>query len=168
MDTGSLLLITAIIILVIFIVSRPFYTTEPTARVNPAPGSADPDYELSELMVEKERLLSALRDLDTDHDLGKIPDTIYHEQRERLLREAALNLRLIDGLEHAVSEDDIPGISVSGPEVKTTPPQKWDEIEGQIAERRRKRSEKSAGFCPHCGKVLQKSDYFCPTCGAKV
>lgn len=168
MDTGSLLLITAIIGLVIFIVSRPFYSTDSTGHMITTNGGSDPDYELSELLVEKERLLSALRDLDADHDLGKVPDAIYHEQRDRLLREAALNLRSIDDLEHASSADDFQAPRTGGPEVKTAHPEKWDEIEEQIAERRRKRSEKSAGFCPHCGRVLQKSDYFCPSCGKKV
>ena len=168
MDTGSLLLITAIIILSIFIVSRPFYSVDPVGSANASHDGRDPDYELSELMVEKERLLSALRDLDSDHDLGKVPDLVYHEQRGRLLREAALNLRSIDELENtAVSGGPQANFSVD-PKVETGLPQRWDEVEDQIAERRRKRSEKSAGFCPHCGKVLQKSDYFCPACGAKV
>ncbi|BCY17771.1 hypothetical protein hrd7_16200 [Leptolinea sp. HRD-7] len=168
MDTGSLLLITAIIILVVFIVSRPFYSSTPNGRANPTAGISDSDYEISELMIEKERLLSVLRDLDTDHDLGKIPDPTYHMQRERFMREAAWIMRSIDELEHASAADEFYVIQNGNSAEKTSPPDKWDEIEEQIAERRWKRSEKSAGFCPHCGKVLQKSDYFCPLCGAKV
>jgi hypothetical protein len=40
-----------------------------------------------------------------------------------------------------------------------------DDIETQIAARRRLRQEKSAGFCPQCGGPVQKSDRFCPKCG---
>ncbi|HEX7432105.1 MAG TPA: zinc ribbon domain-containing protein [Anaerolineaceae bacterium] len=34
-----------------------------------------------------------------------------------------------------------------------------------IATRRQVRSEKTSGFCPRCGKPVQKSDRFCPKCG---
>lgn len=43
-----------------------------------------------------------------------------------------------------------------------------DDIERQIASRRRAQPEKAGGFCPKCGKPIQKSDQFCPKCGAKV
>ena len=42
------------------------------------------------------------------------------------------------------------------------------ELELLIASRRQARSEKSSGFCPHCGKPVQKSDRFCPKCGATL
>lgn len=34
-----------------------------------------------------------------------------------------------------------------------------------IATRRQARTEKTSGFCPHCGKPVQISDRFCPKCG---
>jgi predicted amidophosphoribosyltransferase len=43
-----------------------------------------------------------------------------------------------------------------------------DDLETLLANRRRARSEKSAGFCSQCGGPFQKSDRFCPKCGAKV
>jgi hypothetical protein len=43
-----------------------------------------------------------------------------------------------------------------------------DDLETLIANRRRVRKEKSAGFCPQCGGPLQKSDRFCPKCGKKL
>ncbi|MFQ5617019.1 MAG: zinc-ribbon domain-containing protein, partial [Anaerolineales bacterium] len=43
-----------------------------------------------------------------------------------------------------------------------------DEIEALIATRRRSRKEKSAGFCPQCGRAAQKSDKFCSKCGATL
>jgi predicted amidophosphoribosyltransferase len=43
-----------------------------------------------------------------------------------------------------------------------------DALEAIIASRRRERSEKAGGFCPKCGRPVQKSDYFCPRCGAKT
>jgi hypothetical protein len=43
-----------------------------------------------------------------------------------------------------------------------------DELEARIAARRRTRQDKSAGFCPQCGRPIQKSDRFCPKCGAAL
>jgi hypothetical protein len=40
-----------------------------------------------------------------------------------------------------------------------------DDLEVMLAERRRKRNDQSAGFCPKCGNPVQKSDRFCPKCG---
>lgn len=40
-----------------------------------------------------------------------------------------------------------------------------DAIETMISARRMKRKEKSAGFCPKCGKPVLLSDRFCPSCG---
>ena len=43
-----------------------------------------------------------------------------------------------------------------------------DEVEGMVAERRKARQEKAAGFCPQCGKPVQQSDKFCSRCGAMI
>lgn len=40
-----------------------------------------------------------------------------------------------------------------------------EKIESIISARRMKRKEKSAGFCPKCGKPALASDRFCPSCG---
>lgn len=42
------------------------------------------------------------------------------------------------------------------------------DLEARIAARRQARQEKAGGFCPHCGKPVQKSDKFCPRCGGDV
>jgi hypothetical protein len=168
MDTGSLLLLTALIILVVFIISRPFYYGIAAGQLTRDSNENPADNTLSELMGEKERLLTALRDLDSDHDLEKVPDEAYNRQRGFLMQAAARNLKAIDEFEQAVVSDlpegSEPGEHVHSPVVSTG----HDEIDELILERRRKRDEKSAGFCPRCGKALQKSDQFCPACGARV
>ena len=40
-----------------------------------------------------------------------------------------------------------------------------EDLESMISARRMKRKEKSAGFCPKCGKPVLLSDRFCPACG---
>jgi hypothetical protein len=168
MDVGSLLLILAIIILVVFVISRPFYSGNPVEPGDVTQKGFTAENTLSELMSEKERLFTSLRDLDADHDLEKIPDDVYLEQRSLLIQAAAHNLKSIDEIEQTSTTDKISelitGETGDSPSLST----QRDDIENLIADRRRKRNEKSGGFCPHCGKVLQRSDYFCPSCGAKV
>jgi hypothetical protein len=43
-----------------------------------------------------------------------------------------------------------------------------DELEEIIASRKRARKESAAGFCPRCGKPVQKSDKFCSKCGSTL
>jgi predicted amidophosphoribosyltransferase len=43
-----------------------------------------------------------------------------------------------------------------------------DDLESMISARRKTRKEKSAGFCPKCGKPVQVSDRFCPSCGKAI
>jgi hypothetical protein len=42
---------------------------------------------------------------------------------------------------------------------------KDDDLESMISARRREYKEKSAGFCPKCGKPVMISDRFCASCG---
>jgi hypothetical protein len=168
MDTGSLLLLTALIILVVFLISRPFYSHHAAGRMDNAGGESPSENVLSELTGEKERLLTALRDIDADHDLEKVPDDAYTQQRGLLLQAAARNLKAIDELEQSagdVREVDQKSAPAVDPSAHSD---ELDGIEEMIADRRRKRNEKSAGFCPRCGKALQKSDQFCPACGVRV
>lgn len=58
----------------------------------------------------------------------------------------------------AIPQQVLPSPSGGGPTAD-------DDVEIQIAARRRLRQEKSAGFCPQCGGPVKKSDRFCPKCG---
>lgn len=63
-----------------------------------------------------------------------------------------------DRLEQAIAERRV--------DVSTKTREVTDEaIESLISERRTKRKEKSAGFCPKCGKPVLRSDRFCSSCG---
>jgi predicted amidophosphoribosyltransferase len=43
-----------------------------------------------------------------------------------------------------------------------------DDLDELVAARRAMRKEKSAGFCPKCGKSILRSDRFCPHCGKSI
>jgi NADH pyrophosphatase NudC (nudix superfamily) len=135
------------------------------------------EHELSTLLAERDRVLNSLQELDFDFKLGKIPGEDYPLQRANLLQKGADILRKMDELttdntqldtedrvEHAIAErraDTTPVAGASNTKRGITD----DDLESMIAARHRTHKEKSAGFCPNCGKPVLVSDRFCPACG---
>lgn len=184
MDLGSLFLIFAVLVLVAAFVSRPFIMREfSTAGGKTVKQDDSLERKRSALLAEHERLLNALQELDFDQALGKIPAEEYPVQRAALLQTAAGVLRQLDSfaeqqpqqaaevrLEAAIAAhraDAGAADALTQPGGAQTNSE-MDDIETLIAERRSARKEKSAGFCPRCGKPVQKSDVFCSKCGEKI
>jgi hypothetical protein len=180
MDLGSLLLIFALFVVVALFISRPLLEQQ-TAPA--ADAERQEEHELSYLLAERDRVLNALQELDFDYDLQKIPEEDYGVQRAALLKQGAEVLRRLDAhqaqaqpvsaeerLEIAIAERRAAASASVAPNgrrqaLATASPD--DDIEALLADRRRVRQEKAAGFWPHCGGPVQKSDRFCPKCGAK-
>jgi hypothetical protein len=182
MEIGSILLILALLVLVILFISRPFFAKEKSVSDQ---ASRLQDHEHSFLLAERDRLLNALQELDFDYDLHKVPEEDYAAQRGVLLQRGADVLRRLDALEAqsdaGKAEDRIEAaiaarraaaspaaVAPNGRKqaVAVTAPD--DALEAMLADRRRVRQEKAAGFCSQCGGPVQKSDQFCPRCGAKT
>lgn len=181
MDIGSIFLILGLFILVALFVARPFIERR-------AVSVSQEEHELSALLAERDRVVNALQELDFDFSLGKIPDGEYPAQRTALVQRGAITLRQLDTfttllapepssvstqtaedrLEAAIAERRKSTAQATAPVIAPTPngSNEDDELEALIATRRRARQEKSAGFCPKCGKPVQVSDKFCPRCGA--
>ena len=178
MDIGSILLILALLIPVGLFITRPFY--EPHL-VEEEGLTQREDHELSGLLAERDRILTALQELEFDHVLGKIPDEDYPAQRAGLVQRGADILRKLDQLpvSGAMPEaragdagDRVEAViakrrmdAARQPASSNAGITADDDIEVSLAQRRRSRQEKSAGFCPQCGGPVQKSDRFCPKCG---
>lgn len=133
------------------------------------------EHELSALMAERDRVINSLQELDFDFKLGKIPEDDYPVQRSTLLQKGADILRKIDTLApQATSAQDTEvrleraiaarraDASLAKVEVSD------DDLESMISSRRRGRTNKSAGFCPKCGKPVMVTDRFCPSCGKSL
>lgn len=165
MDVGSIFLLLGILLLVVLYLARPLLLHRATLVTKE-------EHDLSALLAEKERLLSAIHELDFDHALGKIPVEEYPIQRSALLAQTAEILQRIDALRERRPVANAP----AHPSRQPTQPRRPtlieaspdDELEALIANRRRERTEKAAGFCPRCGKPVQKSDRFCSKCGAPL
>ena len=174
MDIGSLFLILALLVLVGFFVSRPFFESKATAVTKE-------EHDLSALLAEKERTLTALQELESDFALGKIPEEEYPAQRKLLLQHGAEVLERLDALqgqnfskeaekhlETAVAARRMTGKETAAGGGNGNGVHPDDPMEALIASRRRNRQGKAAGFCHKCGRPLQQSDRFCPKCGTAI
>lgn len=129
------------------------------------------EQEESTLLAERERIVNSLQELEFDHGLGKVPEEDYPTQRASLLQKGADVLRKLDELAPAKAQNDkdarieraIAARRKNGAGEEAGPTD--DDIESMISSRRTGRKEKSAGFCPKCGKPVMASDKFCPACG---
>lgn len=182
MDLGSVFLILALLLLVGLFIARPLFDQKSISF-------SQEEHVISGLMAERDRIINALHELDFDFALQKIPEEDYPLQRAQLMQRGADVLRELDSLhadEKPTSVEDrleeaielrradmarrqlstartaVPGVrSPSGVGGD-------DDLEAMIANRRRVRQDKAAGFCPQCGNPVQKMDRFCPKCGTSL
>jgi hypothetical protein len=168
MELTAIFLSLAILILVGIYLYAPFMERR-ARRVT------EEEHELSALMAERDRVINSLQELDFDFKLGKIPEDDYPVQRSTLLQKGADILRKIDSLApQAVSAQDTEArleraIAARRADASVaTVPVSDDDLESMIASRRKIRTNKSAGFCPKCGKPVMVTDRFCPSCGKSL
>ncbi len=133
------------------------------------------EHEVSALMAERDRVINSLQELDFDFKLGKIPEEDYPLQRSALLQKGAEILKKLDALTpQAASAQDTEArleraiaarrADASVAQVNVSD----DDLEAMISGRRKRRRDKSAGFCPRCGKPVLVTDRFCPSCGKSM
>jgi hypothetical protein len=159
MELGAIFLIICVIIIVGLFVAQPFTRNW---RVK-----AQSSHEISTLLAERERALNALMELDFDNGIGKIPVEEYTSQRASLIQRGSDILHQLDEIQGAQHLPTEMYIEPAVPEKKVKLPSDED-LEDLIAKRRARRSQKTAGFCPNCGKPILLSDHFCPSCGQIV
>lgn len=176
MDLGSLLFILALLLLVILFISRPFF--EPLSKFVPKSVNSNIDHDYSQLLAERDQIIESLRELEFDHAIGKIPDEDYSRYRVAMLEQGAKILSELDSLldqsqskpvEKEELDDRLESMITTkkrGVILSSTTPD--DELEVMIANRKRSRQTKSAGFCSKCGNPVQTADKFCPKCGATI
>jgi zinc-ribbon domain len=176
MDIGSIFFILALLIPVILFVLRPIIERSPVQAI-PAESN------LSSLQAERDHIVASIKELDDDYGLGKIPAEEYPTQRQTLLNNGAVILRMIDDFQSS-SSNQAPESRLEATMLihrqsseaelapkkngNAVPPVPDDDLEQKIASRRRLMQGKAGGFCPKCGHPIQATDRFCPHCGATV
>lgn len=113
--------------------------------------SANPDSPEKSLNERHEQIISALRDLDFDHEVGKVTAEDYNLLRQSLLAEAATVLTQLD--ESRAGEADLD-----------------EEVEARIlAVRRTLWTDQQPGTaCPTCSRPARSGDLYCGGCGARL
>jgi RNA polymerase-binding transcription factor DksA len=169
MDIAALFLTLAVLTLVSIYLAQP-YLDRRSGR------GGKPDHVLSALLAEYDRTVSSLQEIDFDYTLGKIPTDDFPGQRAALLARGAEVLRQLDSLqsqsEHQDAQNRLEAAVVArradASVQKTGIALEDDDLEALIAKRRKSHKQKSAGFCPRCGKPILTSDRFCPSCGKAI
>ena len=75
------MLIAALAMIVVFYLALPFITSSGLGEQE--------NQHRSSLLAERERILAAILELEADNQLGKVPETIFHQQRQSLLEKGA-------------------------------------------------------------------------------
>ncbi len=187
MDIGSILLILALLILVGVFVFRPVLERKSVPV-------SEEDRSESALLAERDRIIEAIRELDFDNVMGKIPADDYPGQRAQMLQRGAEILRQLDAAQEDALPDEtdarleavisarravpvmaagqelppqgaLENAAQSAPSVPRSPD---DELENLISARRQALQGKAAGFCHRCGQAIQQNDRFCANCGATI
>jgi len=172
MDIGAILLLLAVCLLSALFIARPFLERRRMTTVSIE------EQEVSSLMAERDRLITALQELDFDHALGKIPSDDYPGMRADLLQHASDVLRRLDVFQPqssatADAESRVEAVIAARRADAAIPKSEKrefsdDDLEDLVASRRAARKEKSGGFCPKCGKPILRTDRFCPHCGKSI
>ena len=163
MDLGSILVILALILVVGAIIARPLF--EDRGR-----DMGSREQKRSILLAEEEKVLATLQELDLDHAMGKVLSGDYQAQRAALVAQGAAVLKAIDEAELTGSlgrtEAARPMTGEARP-AAAQPRSEQDEIEAEIARRRRVKGSQS-GTCGQCGKPVVPGDQFCSHCGSPL
>jgi len=172
MDLGSVMLILALALGVGIFVSLPLARRDANEKLIADRKKVDStDHVRSSLLAERDRLITALQELEFDQALGKIPDEDYPIQRTNLVSSGAEVLRKLDEFQPekagiGSAEDRLEAaVAARRAEIRRAPSNGDDHLEMAINARRRDRNEKSGGFCPKCGNPVLSSDKFCSRCG---
>jgi len=178
MEIGAIFFTLAVVTLVGMYVGQPFIQRRGRR-------ATQEDHEGSALLADYDRAVNTLQELDFDNALGKIPAEDYPQHRAELLAKGADLLRKLDALSpsplsspsgapkkrggrDAESRMEAAVASRRADASTSAAAMDDDDIESMIASRRKVRKEKSAGFCPKCGKPILVSDRFCPSCGKAI
>ena len=115
-------------------------------------GANDPV--LEGLVSQRDAMYSAIKDLESDHALGKLSDADYKSLRAKYEAKA---VAILQELDHAV------GSKPGTPRVRDD-----DAVEREIARLRRGAAANGALKCFKCGTPHATEDVFCAKCGASL
>ena len=132
------------LILIMILLATVVYILQPYWRKRAVVNSGSGNGQLIDLVEKRDCLLAQIKELEFDHEVGKVSAEDFAEINARYRTETIDILRRIDGR--------------SG---NNRPAQKLEEELGQLRSQRKKGMK----FCGQCGNSVGKQDRFCLDCG---
>jgi hypothetical protein len=145
MNIGAILVGIALLVLVTAYVARPLF--EKQGRGNN--GRATNALPHTQLIARRDAVYAIIRELDADHQTGKINDEDYHIQRERYVAQGVALLQQLDAL---ASENGHAALEA--------------EIEAAVLTLRQ--TTQPTHFCTQCGHPTTPGHNFCGHCGTPL
>ncbi len=144
--------IALMIVVAVAIVAWPFFN--PAEESEPMVATSA-DSVVEGLVAQRDAAYAAIKDLEFDHEMGKLSDTDYRSMRAKMESKAVALLQELDGHQLSVEQR---AIGANGD----------DSIEREI--QRLRRTPRTAGglTCPKCGTAHAAGDAFCAKCGASL
>jgi hypothetical protein len=142
-----------------YFIASPFLSTQMAADGTAVPHTADEDA----LLVQRDRLLRSLKDLEFDVSTGKFDEKEYQTLRAEL---AAQTSQVLDQIEarhaSASATASVPGVlgaTVSGATTDT-------ELELEVLIARARKRSRGRWSCTSCSRTMNAADKFCASCGS--
>jgi hypothetical protein len=136
---------------------------------------------IEELVAQRSYLLQSLRELQLDHETGKIPEDDYESTRKKLELEAVKVLRELDevhggrGWQETIDEElseRVQGIRKRRQDTRSTdePEEPRSTGDAEALEQRDSEDVEASQTiqqisCPDCGKTMEPDARFCSQCG---
>lgn len=173
METLSLIVIFMLIGAAIWLVLLPLWQrsqNRPVTRQGDSPGQSLEEYQSRYLAK-----LAAIKDLNFDHEMGKVSTEDYEALLAKTKLEAAQIRQQLDALSsETVAEQDASleaEIEAEVAELRRTPaadPTLLQEVEAEIQQLKTLKAELDALTCPACDKTVGIDDQFCSECGQSL
>ena len=153
MNIGAILVGIALVVAVTAYVARPLSEGTPSGvRIRDAGGARR-----ARLSHQRDAIYALIRELDVDHQTGKITEQDYRSLRERYVTEGVSVLKQLDALPATDGRSALD-----------------NEIEEQVLTMRRRQPTDRASrrtvveHCTQCGHPADPEDRFCARCGASL
>lgn len=135
------------LILIMIMLATVVYVSQPYWRKRAVVNSGSSNGQLMDLIEKRDSLLAQIKELEFDHQVGKVSAEDFAEINARYRTEAIRVLRRIDALNG-----------------HNRPAQKLEEELGQLRAQRKKGMKS----CSQCGNSFGRQDRFCANCGHRL
>lgn len=135
------------LILIMILLATVVYVLQPYWRKRAVVNSGSGNGQLIDLIEKRDSLLAQIKELEFDHEVGKVSAEDFGEINARYRTETINVLRRIDALNG-----------------KNRPSQKLEEELQQLRAQR----QKGMQYCSQCGNSVGKQDRFCVNCGQQL